>query len=87
MRGGLLGYVPIFVTDIGLPENLGKEVARDIASVRIGDADGEVALDHKEVLPSRIRTVKSESAKLPYQYSQRNRLKHATRRGGDRMIS
>ena len=50
MRGGLLGYVPIFVTDIGLPENLGKEGGRGIGSVRVGGGGGGGVLFNRAYL-------------------------------------
>jgi hypothetical protein len=50
--------------DVRLPEDFREQVSRDVASVRVGDADCKVAARHEEMPPTRIRTVKAECTKL-----------------------
>ena len=86
LLGGLLRFVPLLDENISLPENLRHQMFRNIAAVRIGDADLQSALSHVGMPSPGMRAVKSELLELANQVSPGNVLRHALPTRGGRSL-
>lgn len=59
-----LQFLPDVPADSCLVQNSAQEFFADVGLMRIGYADGDVALDHELMFPARVRTFKSQLGEI-----------------------